>query len=130
MIDRPRMMAAMDAGSQLSVEEVELRKAYLEHPVTATEILKEVPALHDALPLIRHHHEWFDGNGYPEGLKDEAITYLAHILSIVDAYSAMASDRPQRRAMKPFEAHALINAGSGKQFDPRIVAEFICMMEG
>ena len=82
------------------------------------------------MPLIRHHHEWVDGNGYPDGLKGEAIPYLARILSVVDAYSAMTSDRPQRRAMKPYEARALIAAGAGKQFDAHIVAEFIRMLEG
>lgn len=84
MTDRPHMMTAMDASSQLSPEEVEFRKAYLEHPVMPAKILKETPALHDALPLIRHHHEWFDRNGYSEGLKGEAIPYLARILSIVE----------------------------------------------
>ncbi|MBT9612330.1 MAG: diguanylate cyclase [Burkholderiales bacterium] len=101
-----------------------------QHPVAASEMLKEVPALQDAMPLIRHHHEWVDGNGYPDGLKGEAIPYLARILSVVDAYSAMTSDRPQRRAMKPYEARALIAAGAGKQFDAHIVAEFIRMLEG
>jgi len=101
-----------------------------QHSVTASEILKEIPALRDALPLIRHHHEWADGSGYPDGLKGEAIPYLARILSVADAYSAMTSDRPQRRAMNPSEAIALIAAGSGKQFDAHIVAEFIRMMKG
>lgn len=101
-----------------------------QHPVTVSEILQEVPALRDAMPLIRHHHEWVDGSGYPDGLKGEAIPYLARILSVVDAYSAMTSDRPQRRAMKPYEARALIAAGAGKQFDAPIVAEFIRMLEG
>jgi diguanylate cyclase (GGDEF)-like protein len=101
-----------------------------QHPVTVSEILQEVPALRDAMPLIRHHHEWVDGSGYPDGLRGEAIPYLARILSVVDAYSAMTSDRPQRRAMKPYEASALIAAGAGKQFDAQIVAEFIRMLEG
>ena len=100
-----------------------------QHPVTASEILKEVPALRDAIPLVRHHHEWVDGSGYPDGLKGEAIPYLARILSVVDAYCAMTSDRPQRRAMKPYEARALIAAGAGKQFDAAIVAEFMRMLE-
>lgn len=100
------------------------------HPVTASEMLKEVPALRDAMPLIRHHHERVDGSGYPDGLKGEAIPYLARILSVADAYSAMTSDRPQRRAMKPYKARALIAAGAGTQFDAHIAAEFIRMLEG
>ena len=101
-----------------------------QHPIAACSILMEVPALRDVMPLIRHHHEWVDGSGYPDGLKGEAIPYLARILSVADAYSAMTSDRPQRRAMKPDESSALIVAGAGKQFDARVVAEFISLLGG
>ena len=100
-----------------------------QHPVTASDILLQVPAMRDMLPLVRHHHEWFNGSGYPDGLKGEAIPYLARLLTVVDAYSAMTSDRPQRKAMKPDEAKALLIAGAGKQFDAQVVAEFISMLD-
>jgi HD-GYP domain-containing protein (c-di-GMP phosphodiesterase class II) len=100
-----------------------------QHPVAASSMLAEVPALRDIIPLVRHHHEWVDGSGYPDGLKGEAIPLLARILSIADAYSAMTSDRPQRKAMKPYEARRLILAGAGKQFDAQIAAKFVGMLE-
>lgn len=99
------------------------------HPISACGILNEVPALRGLLPIVRHHHEWFDGNGYPDGIKGEAIPLLARILSVADVYSALISDRPQRSAMPPDEAKALILAGAGKQFDAYIAAEFVSMLE-
>ena len=100
-----------------------------QHPVTAIEILMKVPALKNIIPLVRHHHEWVDGSGYPDGLKGDNIPYLARILSVVDAYSALTSDRPQRIKLKPFAAKAALLEGAGKQFDAHIVAEFIAMMK-
>lgn len=100
-----------------------------QHPVTANNILLKVPALQNIIPLVRHHHEWVDGSGYPDRLKGDDIPYLARILAIIDAYSAMISDRPQRKALKLSKARAAILAGSGKQFDAHIAAEFIAMLK-
>jgi diguanylate cyclase (GGDEF)-like protein len=99
------------------------------HPTAAVEILAAVPALRAALPAIRHHHERYDGSGYPDGLQGEAIPYLARILQVVDGYCAMTSDRPQRRALSADEAQAALRAGAGTQFDPDLVAAFIKMLE-
>lgn len=100
-----------------------------QHPVTGANLIEQVPALAPVLPAVRHHHEWYDGNGYPDGLKGDAIPYLARVLAIADSYASLVSDRPYRRAFKPYEARALITAGSGKQFDPELAAQFVAMLE-
>lgn len=103
-------------------------KAIQQHPVTGAALLEQVPALREAASVVRLHHEWHDGGGYPDKLRGEAIPYLARILSVVDAYCAMTGNRPQRRAMKPHEARAILHANAGSQFDANIVKTFIEML--
>jgi len=74
--------------------------------------------------IIRCHHERYDGTGYPDGLKEKQIPFLARILSLADAYDAMASDRAYRRRMEEQKILKIIHEGSGSQFDPDIVAAF------
>ena len=100
-----------------------------QHPVTGAALLEQVPALHDAAPVVRSHHEWYDGSGYPDKLRGEAIPYLARILSVADVYCAMISDRPQRRAMKAHEARAIMLANAGSQFDANVVMAFVEMLD-
>ena len=100
-----------------------------QHPVLGARLIAQAPALSHIVPAVRHHHEHFDGSGYPDGLRGEQIPYLARILGVVDVYSSLTSDRPYRRALKPHEARALIAAGSGKQFDPELAAQFVAMLE-
>ena len=100
-----------------------------QHPVTGAELIAQAPALSHILPAVRHHHEHFDGSGYPDGLRGEQIPYLARVLGVVDAYTSLTSDRPYRRALKPYEARALIAAGSGKQFDPELAAQFVAVLD-
>jgi diguanylate cyclase (GGDEF)-like protein len=99
-----------------------------QHPVTGARLIEQAPALSHILPAVRHHHENFDGSGYPDGLRGEQIPYLARVIGIVDAYASLTSDRPYRRALKPYEASALIAAGSGKQFDPELAQQFAAML--
>lgn len=99
------------------------------HPVTGAALLEQVPELSDAAAVVLLHHECHDGGGYPNKLRGEAIPYLARVLSVVDAYCAMTSDRPQRRAMKPREARAILQANAGIQFDANIVSAFIDMLD-
>ncbi|MEZ4500618.1 MAG: HD domain-containing protein [Thermomicrobiales bacterium] len=70
---------------------------------------------------IRHHHEWWDGNGYPDRLSGDAIPLLARIIAIADAFDAMISDRPYRNAMSVEAARRELERGSGSQFDPALV---------
>ncbi|MHB1006040.1 MAG: HD-GYP domain-containing protein [Chloroflexota bacterium] len=91
------------------------------HPETGYQILTSLPFLGEALLGVRHHHERYDGKGYPAGLSGQAIPLMARILSPCDALDAMMSYRPYRRGMPEEEALAEIQAQSGSQFDPEIV---------
>jgi len=96
-----------------------------EHPEIGEKILR--PIIHDpeVIAIVRHHHERFSGGGYPEGLAGEDIPLGSRLLAVADAYDAMTSTRPYRRAMSPEEARSQIMANRGKQFDPEIVDLFI-----
>lgn len=92
------------------------------HPQIAAEILQELPALREVVPIVYHHHEWFDGHGYGGGIAGEAIPLGARILAVADAYVAMTSDRPYRLAMSTAQALAELTEKAGAQFDPSVVA--------
>jgi len=79
---------------------------------------------HEALDVIRCHHEWFNGEGYPEGLRHASIPVSARVFSVVDAFDAMTTDRPYRIALPPDLALERLAAGAGKQFDPDVVEVF------
>lgn len=108
-------------GSLSAEEFEEIQK----HPVIAAEVLKSIHALSDALPAILHHHERFDGKGYPSHLKGEEIPLSARIVSIADVYQALTSDRPYRKAYTKEKALRIITEESGKQFDPMVVNAFL-----
>jgi len=79
----------------------------------------------DKIPIIRHHHEHFDGRGYPDGLAGKSIPLEARIISVPDAFDAMTSFRPYRAAIPLQEVLAELERGKGKQFDPQIVEIFL-----
>jgi HD-GYP domain-containing protein (c-di-GMP phosphodiesterase class II) len=91
------------------------------HPVVAAELLEQAPTLKDVAPIVYHHHEHYDGTGYASGLAGEAIPLAARVLAVADAYVAMTSDRPYRRAMPQDEALAELDNEAGTQFDPHVV---------
>jgi putative nucleotidyltransferase with HDIG domain len=103
---------------KLTPEEFEKMKI---HPVVGADILERVRFPYPVVPIVRSHHEWWDGSGYPDGLKGEEIPLGARILSAADCFDALVSDRPYRKALPVPEALALIQRMSGKQFDPKIV---------
>ena len=103
---------------KLSHEEFEKMKI---HPVVGANILERVHFPYPVVPIVRSHHEAWDGSGYPDGLKGEAIPIGARILTAVDCFDALASERPYRRAMPLDEAMAFIKAKAGTQFDPVVV---------
>jgi HD-GYP domain-containing protein (c-di-GMP phosphodiesterase class II) len=84
-------------------------------------ILKEAPQLSSIIPVVLHHHENFDGSGYPMGIAGEEIPFLARILRVADAFMAMTSTRPYRKALSTREAWSEIESASGRMFDPAIV---------
>jgi putative nucleotidyltransferase with HDIG domain len=96
-------------------------EAMREHPVIGYEMLRGLHFLESSLDGIRHHHEHWDGAGYPDGVKGEAIPLAVRILTIADALDALTSDRPYRAAMSFADAVARLEAGAGKQFDPTVV---------
>jgi diguanylate cyclase (GGDEF)-like protein/putative nucleotidyltransferase with HDIG domain len=99
------------------------------HPQVGAEIISAVPFPYPVAPLILSHHERWDGKGYPQGLKGEEIPLGARILSVVDYYDALTSDRPYHKAMTPDAAMALLQQEAGRALDPAVVQMFIRMAE-
>ncbi len=91
------------------------------HPVVGAEILERVRFPYPVVPIVRSHHEAWDGSGYPDGLKGEEIPIGARILTAVDRFDALASERPYRNAMPLEEAMAMVKSKAGTQLDPEIV---------
>ncbi len=104
---------------KLTAEEFDKMKI---HPIVGAEILEQVNFPYPVVPIVRAHHEKWDGSGYPYGLSGEAIPIGARILAAVDCLDALASDRQYRRALPLDEAMACVVAEAGKSFDPRVVA--------
>src|SRR5215210_6163475 len=96
-----------------------------EHPVIGERIVRTIPGLGPVARIIRHEHERFDGGGYPDGLKGHEIPVGARIILACDAYHAMTSDRPYRRAMSHAEAVRELANGAGSQFDPEVTEVLI-----
>ena len=95
------------------------------HSTLGANIVRDVPFLRDLYRLILYHHEHYDGNGYPDGLKGEQIPLGARILHVADAFEAMTSDRPYRSSLGREEAIKRLCDASGRQFDPAIIAAFL-----
>jgi HD-GYP domain-containing protein (c-di-GMP phosphodiesterase class II) len=95
------------------------------HPEVGVDIVGPIEFLEQVKEIILHHHERYDGGGYPGGLKGDAIPAGARILGVVDAYSSMLSDRPYRSAMTVEEAIEELRRCSGGQFDPAIVEKLV-----
>jgi len=100
------------------------------HPDIGADILKPLPPMAKETEIIRHHHERFDGRGYPSGLKENDIPYLSRILCLADSFDAMTSDRPYRKGMSVAEAVAEICKCKGRQFDPDLADTFIEKVAG
>jgi HD-GYP domain-containing protein (c-di-GMP phosphodiesterase class II) len=99
--------------------------AMRQHPVIGAGILAPVPQLAGAAQIVRHHHERYDGKGYPDGLAGEAIPLGARILTVVDSYSAITDKRVYKDARPAGEAVAELKRYAGTQFDPRVVEAFL-----
>ena len=111
----------MKPDSLSETEWIEMRK----HPDIGSHILSNIEELSDLSLIIRHHHERVDGTGYPDGLSGEQIPLLSRILAIADAFDAMTSDRPYRRAMTEDQALSQLEEGAGTQFDSELVEIFL-----
>lgn len=98
--------------------------AIRQHPMMGAVIVGAVAGFEDTLDAVRHHHERWDGGGYPFGLAGEDTPLIARIMAVADAFSAMTTDRPYRQGKHPDEARAILAAGAGSQWDPACVAAF------
>ncbi|HEY1977672.1 MAG TPA: HD domain-containing phosphohydrolase [Candidatus Baltobacteraceae bacterium] len=100
------------------------------HPRIASDVLSGVEAMREAMPCILHHHERWDGRGYPSELAGDDIPLGARIIAVADTYDAMTTDRPYRRALTPHDARVELLRGSGIQWDSSCVKAFIGLIDG
>lgn len=112
----------LDKPGSLDREELRIMR---EHVKTGVRILEPVPCFRELLPIVGQHHEWFDGSGYPLGLRGENISLLARILAVADCYDALASDRPYRKGLASGEVIKILQQRSGTQFDPKVMQVFL-----
>ena len=117
--------AILNKAGPLTPEE---RRIMESHPVAGVELLRDVDFPWDVLPMIRGHHERWDGHGYPDRLAGEAIPLSARILCVADVYDALTTDRPYRKAFAMVDALKLMEADSGRAFDPTILGRFLRIM--
>jgi len=100
-----------------------------EHPVIGAEIIEPVDFLKNSYEAIYHHHEKYNGKGYPDGLKEKDIPLLSRIIAVADAYDAMGSDRPYRKKLNKVKILKELKDQSGKQFDPEVVKALISVLD-
>ncbi|MFC1500834.1 HD domain-containing phosphohydrolase [Elusimicrobiota bacterium] len=112
----------LNKEGKLTDEEFEEIK---EHPSIGNRILEPVTFLSPVAPIVLYHHEWYNGRGYPAGLAGEEIPLGSRIVAVIDAYDAMISERPYRKALSKETAIKELVAGKGTQFDPKVVDIFL-----
>jgi len=95
-----------------------------QHPVTGSEIVREIDFLGAARDVIRSHHERWDGSGYPDGLAGEAIPVSARVFAVADTFDALTTQRPYRQASTIAYARAMLEQSSGSHFDPDVIVAF------
>ena len=117
--------AILRKPGKLTDEEFEAVK---QHPAMGAVMVGAVPGLGDTLDAVRHHHERWDGGGYPFGLKGEDCPLIARLMAVADAFSAMTTDRPYRKGMPHEKALSILKAGAGTQWDPQCVKAFFGAM--
>lgn len=111
---------------QLDPQEWQIMKT---HSLIGAKIVEKIPFLRDLTAIVKHHHEHFDGTGYPDGSVGDRIPIESRILTIVDAFDAMTSDRPYRKALSTREAVAQLMEAKGSQFDPKVIDAFLSLRE-
>ena len=111
---------------KLTAEEYQIIK---KHPIRGVEIIRPLEFIKPVIPIMLHHHERYDGSGYPSGLKKKQIPIEARIMAVADAFDAMTSGRPYRNTASLNEAIEEITKNSGTQFDPQVVEAFLRMVK-
>jgi HD-GYP domain-containing protein (c-di-GMP phosphodiesterase class II) len=104
--------------------DAEERAVMERHAAAGSDLLREIDFPWDILPMVRGHHERWDGRGYPDGLAAENIALSARITCVADVFDALTTDRPYRPAFSHDEAMSMMAANSGKMFDPELFARF------
>jgi putative nucleotidyltransferase with HDIG domain len=105
------------------------RRVIERHPEIGARLVEPLGIATEISAVIRHHHEWWDGRGYPDGLYGEQIPLVARIVAMADAYDGMSSCRPYRPALSPEEVRGEFRRGSGSQFDPTLAKEFLLVLD-
>ncbi|MBS3751425.1 MAG: HD domain-containing protein, partial [Anaerolineales bacterium] len=96
-----------------------------QHPVYGRDLLEEIEYLQPAIDILYHHHEKWDGSGYPKGLEKDQIPLKARIFAVIDVYDALTSERPYRDAWPSEKAKQYILDQAGEHFDPMVVDQFL-----
>jgi HD-GYP domain-containing protein (c-di-GMP phosphodiesterase class II) len=112
-------------NGKLTAEEMAVMQ---KHPRIGIEVLQKYQNFRSVLPIVLHHHERYDGKGYPDGLKGDAIPIGAQVVAHADAYDAMTSDRPYRKGLRRDVAVQRVSEASGTQFNPIVAGVFVAMM--
>jgi putative nucleotidyltransferase with HDIG domain len=100
-----------------------------QHPVLGADVIARFAAYREGVSIIRHHHESWDGTGYPDSISGRDIPLGARILAVADTFDALTSDRPYRKGMTVAEARQILEAGAGKQWDPSVVDAMLAMLD-
>ncbi len=115
-------LSILDKPDRLTDQEYELIK---DHPLIGARILEPIEAYADAIPMVRQHHEKYNGKGYPDGIAGEKISIGARIMAVADVYDAVASNRPYRQGWIEEKAIKMITEEAGEHFDPKVVDAFL-----
>ena len=115
----------LNKRNNLNAEEFE---AFKNHSINGEIIIKDIECLRPFIPMVKYHHERYDGKGYPEGLKEEEIPYLVRVLAIVDSFDSMTSTESYVSEKVIDEAISNLLDNSGKAFDPQLVELFVDMI--
>lgn len=114
--------AVLNKAGMLDGEELAMMRSHAER---GADVLARYPDFSRGVAIVRHHHEAWDGSGYPQGLTGGAIPFGARVIAVADSYDAMTSDRPYRRGMQHQTACAILAKGRGQQWDPQIIDAFL-----
>jgi len=116
--------SVLDKSGKLEPDELQTMR---DHVRIGLRILEPIPAFKEAIPIVAQHHEWFNGKGYPEGLAGEEISLYARIFAVADCFDTLKSDRPYRQGLPTHRVMEILKAGSGTQFEPKVMDAFLRM---